>query len=83
MPSDLDRAINEVIDEIEGISETTKIRREKYSVIDNWAIVLTYLSSKRLLKHSRCLTWLTIGLIVLGAGMIGLAIWQLLVLSQV
>ncbi len=45
----------------------------------NWYSFLSYLSSENLVKHSKRLTRLTIGLIVIGAGMIGLAITQLVV----
>ncbi len=41
---------------------------------------LLYISSENLVKHSKRLTWLTIGLFLTALGMIGLAIAQLLVL---
>ena len=46
----------------------------------DWYIVLGYLSAENLVKHSKNLTRLTIVLAVFALGMIGLAIWQLLVL---
>ena len=76
--NDLDIAVREISDEIAGISEPTKALREKYSAFDNWAIVLTYISSKRLVEHSKALNKVTNGLIGIGVGMIVLAIVQLI-----
>lgn len=51
------------------------IDREKPSV-ENVSIVLGYKNTVNLVKHSETLTKLTIGLIVLGIGMIVLAMQQ-------
>jgi len=50
--------------------------------IDRGLFLLTYLSTENLVKHSKHLTWLTIGLFLTALGMIGLAIAQLLVLMK-
>ena len=47
---------------------------------ENWCIVFGYKNTENLVKHSRTLTGLTMGLIVLGLGMISLAIVQLVLL---
>ncbi len=44
--------------------------------IENVSIVLEYKNTVNLVRHSKTLTWLTIGLIVLGVGMITLAMQQ-------
>ncbi len=59
--NELDRAINEVLDDIDDISESTKKRLgNNPEDIDNWSIRLTYVSAKRLLKHSKALNRWTI-----------------------
>ena len=44
--------------------------------VENVSIVLGYKNTVNLVKHSNTLTWLTYGLILLGAGMIILAMQQ-------
>ena len=44
--------------------------------VENVSIVLGYKNTVNLVRHSKTLTWLTIGLIVLGVGMITLAMQQ-------
>jgi len=44
--------------------------------VENVSIVLGYKNTVNLVRHSKTLTWLTIGLIVIGIGMIALAIQQ-------
>ena len=44
--------------------------------VENVSIVLGYKNTVNLVKHSTTLTWLTYGLIFLGAGMIILAMQQ-------
>ncbi|MFC2013968.1 hypothetical protein ACFLU8_03725 [Chloroflexota bacterium] len=57
---------------------------------ENLSFVFTYKKtlnlvklSENLVKKSSILSKLTVGLLITGLGMIGLAIWQLVVLSQV
>ncbi len=44
--------------------------------VENVSIVLGYKNTVNLVSHSKTLAWLTIGLIVLGVGMITLAMQQ-------
>lgn len=48
----------------------------------HWNTILLYLSSENLVKHSKTLTWLTVGLFATALGMIGLAIAQLVVITS-
>ncbi len=48
----------------------------------HWNTFLLYLSSENLVKHSKALTWLTLGLFATALGMIGLAIAQLVVITS-
>lgn len=70
---------------IKLIKEMLEFSRDSTTVASAQEIIsgLTYLSSENLVKHSKHLTWLTIALLVAALGMIGLAIWQSVVLSQV
>lgn len=90
MSSDKTKELSET--EIESAKRVIKLIKEKlgFSTTDTTSpsaqeIIsgLTYLSSENLVKHSKHLTWLTIALLVAALGMIGLAIWQSVVLSQV
>ncbi len=72
--NELDRDIKEAMDDIDGISEDAKEQFRSKSATENFAIVLTYVSSKRLLKHSKHLTWLTIGLLFATILLFGTAI---------
>ncbi len=49
----------------------------------HWNTILLYLSSENLVKHSKTLTWLTVGLFATALGMIGLAIAQLVVITSI
>ncbi len=55
--------------------EDNELCQEDTGISDNWLWVFTFMYSGALVKHSKTLTGLTIGLIVLGVGMIVLA-WQ-------
>lgn len=44
--------------------------------VENVSIILGYKNTVNLVKHSKTLTWLTYGLILLGAGMIILVMQQ-------
>jgi len=68
MYAKMDNIINEYL-------KKELIDREVPSV-ENVSIVLGYKNTVNLVKHSKCLTGLTIGLIVLGVGMIALAMQQ-------
>lgn len=48
----------------------------------HWNTILLYLSSENLVKHSKTLTRLTVGLFATALGMIGLAIAQLVIITS-
>ena len=69
------------MEDIERFFESERMKNVNISY-ENWAIFLSYVSSERLVKHSKRLTWLTIGLLLAALGMIGLAIAQLVALAR-
>ncbi len=52
------------------------------SIDQSWHILLTYLSSENLVKHSKRLTWLTIWLAITASAMTGVALVQLMTLPR-
>lgn len=72
--------IDKAFEKIEYIKKHRTIKErygEQEADLENWAIVLTYFSADKLVTYSKTLTRLTIGLIVLGVGMLGLGAAQL------
>ena len=78
--------LKEIKETADKVREFEDVLLEKYNEdmqargsavdIDRTVLILTYWSSENLVKHSKTLTWLTIGLIVIGVGMIVLAVQQ-------